>query len=60
MMEDRGDYKTTANAEDAPPDSNSIQAETEIISISDATDSSEITSIISSALNIMGNHPEAK
>ena len=60
MMEDQGDYKPTTNAYYYPPKSNNSQLYTDISSISDATGSSDVTSILASALNIMGNNPEAK
>ena len=60
MLEYQGDLNPTANAADAPTDSNIRQAYTEIISISDATDSSNTNSILASAFNIMVNHTEAK
>ena len=59
-MEDQGDYKPTTNAYYYPPKSNNSQLYTDISSISDATGSSDVTSILASALNIMGNNPEAK
>ena len=58
MMEDQGDSNPTANRYDAPPDSNSIQDNTDISSISDATYSSDMTSLLASAFNLMSNHPE--
>ena len=60
MLEDQGDYKPTYNTADAPPNSNNSQANTDIISISDATDSYDVTSFLESAFNLMGDHPEAK
>ena len=45
---------------DAPPDSNSSQADTDISSISDATESSNVTSIPAYDFNLMGDIPEAK
>ena len=60
MLEDQGDPKPTANAADNPPEYNSIQANTDIIRTSDATDSSDVTSILTSTFNFVGGHPEAK
>ena len=60
MLEDQGDFKTTANAADAPPNSNISQADTDIRKISDATGSSDVTSILASAFNLMVNYPEEK
>ena len=60
MLEDQGDSKPTANEDDAPTDSNSSKADTDISSISDATDSSDVISLLAYAFNIMGNHLEAK
>ena len=60
MMDYQGDFNPTANAGDDPPKYNISQSETDISIISDATYSSNITSILASAFNLMGNHPEAK
>ena len=51
MLEYQGDLNPTANAADAPTNSNIRQAYTEIISISDATDSSNITNLLASTFN---------
>ena len=60
MMEDQGCYKPTYNAADDPTNSNSRPAYTDISSITDATESSDITSILTSTFNIMVDRPEAK
>ena len=60
MLEYQGDYKPTTNTKDSPPNSKSSQSDTDISSISNATDSSDVTSLLAYALNIMVNYPEAK
>ena len=60
MLEDQGYSNTTANTADDPTNYNSSQAETDIRRISDATDTSYITSLLAPAFNIIGNHPDAK
>ena len=59
MLEDQGDSNPTSNAANAPLDSKLSQADTDISSISDATDYSNVTSLLSYTFNIMGNYPEA-
>ena len=54
MIDDQGDSKSTANANDAPPNSNNIQADTDTSSISNSTDSSDVTSLL------MGDYPDAR
>ena len=60
MLEDQGDSKPTANADNAPPDSNIIQDDTDIRRISNATGYSDVTSILAYDFNLMCNYPEAK
>ena len=60
MLNYQGDSNPTANADDAPNDFNISQANTDISSISNATDSYNVTSLLASAFNLMGDHPEAK
>ena len=60
MLEDQGDFNPTANMATDPCDSNSSQVDTYISSISDATDSSNVTSLLASAFKLMGNYPEAR
>ena len=60
MLNYQGDSNPTANADDAPNDFNISQANTDISSITNATEYYYVTSILSSDFNIMDNHPEAK
>ena len=60
MINEKSDSKPTANVADAPLDSNIIQADTDTRIITDATDSSDVTIILVFALNLMGNHLDAK
>ena len=46
IIEDQGGSKPTTNAVEDPPDFYSIQADTDISIISDATHSSDITSLL--------------
>ena len=56
MLEDQRQSNTITNAANAPTDYNSSQAETDIRSISDDTDSPDVTSILTSTFNIMGDY----
>ena len=60
MLEDQGYSNPNANTADDPPDYNRRQADTDIISISDATDSSDVISLLAPAFSLMGNYPEVK
>ena len=56
----KSDYKPIVNASDAPPKSNISQDNTDISSITDYTDSSDVTRLLVPAFNLMGNHPDSK
>ena len=60
MIDDQGDSKSTANAADAPSGSNNSQADTDSSSISNSIDSSDVTSLLISALDFMGDYPDAR
>ena len=59
ILEDQSESKPTANASDASPKSSKSQADTDRISISDTTDYSDVTSLLASNFNIMGDNTEA-
>ena len=60
ILEDQGDSNPTTNLDDAPTDSNSSEADTYISSISDATDSPYVTSLLAYSFNLMGDRLEVK
>ena len=60
MLEDHSDSKPTANAAYYPTDSNIRKTDTDISRISDTTDYYNVTSLLVSDFNLMGDYPEAK